>query len=167
GDAPGYSTIFARLFAGDTAAGQRTVTAMAYSVCDADPRTLDERRTDAFSALMHGITTLACQCGTSDCHAAANPRPLRDITVFAITDQTTRTDKPAPATEEEAAAERPSNAPSEAPSEPQSEAPSEAPSEDATEAEPATDEQAAAARSSMGASTTVARSRPAYLFGSG
>ena len=127
GDAPGFSTIFARLFAGDTAAGQRTVTAMAYSVCDADPRTLDERRTDAFSALMHGITTLACQCGTSDCHAAANPRPLRDITVFAITDQTTRTGKPAPAT----------------------------------------DEQAAAARSSMGASTTVARSRPAYLFGSG
>lgn len=167
GDAPGFSTIFARLFAGDTAAGQRTVTAMAYSVCDADPRTLDERRTDAFSALMHGITTLACLCGTSDCHAAANPRPLRDITVFAITDQTTRTDKPAPATEEEAAAERPSNAPSEAPSEPQSEAPSEAPSEDATEAEPATDEQAAAARSSRGASTTVARSRPAYLFGSG
>ncbi|MDA2895526.1 DUF222 domain-containing protein, partial [Mycolicibacterium sp. BiH015] len=92
GDAPGFSTIVARLFACDTAAAERTVTAMAYSVCDADPRTPDERRHDAFSALMHGITTLACQCGTSDCHAAAHPRPLRDITVFAITDQTTSTD---------------------------------------------------------------------------
>lgn len=89
GDAPGLSTIVARLFAGDTAAGERTVTSMAYSVCEADPRSIEERRMDAFSALMHGVTTLACLCGAPDCEATTNPRPLRDITVFAITDQTT------------------------------------------------------------------------------
>ncbi|WP_156448635.1 DUF222 domain-containing protein, partial [Mycobacterium sp. NAZ190054] len=42
GDAPGFTTVWARLFDGDAAAGERTLTAMAYSVCDADPRTLDD-----------------------------------------------------------------------------------------------------------------------------
>lgn len=153
GDAPGYSTIFARLFASDTAAGERTVTAMAYSVCEADPRTLEERRKDAFSALMHGITTLACQCGTSDCHAATNPRPLRDITVFAITDQTTRTAEPQAATgpqdDEDSSAE------------------AEAPSDVVTQTRPTGEEGASTARPSRRTTPTAAKSRPAYLFGSG
>ncbi|MDG4664061.1 HNH endonuclease signature motif containing protein [Mycobacterium sp. 236(2023)] len=89
GDAPGFSTIYARLFAADTAAAERTITAMAYSVCDADPRTLADRRNDAFTALMHGNLTLACHCNTPDCEAATNPTPLRDITLYAITDNTT------------------------------------------------------------------------------
>ncbi|MBV5242084.1 HNH endonuclease [Mycolicibacterium sp. PAM1] len=89
GDAPGYTTVWARMFAGDAAAGQRTLTAMAYSVCDNDPRTLDERRNDALTALFHGITTLACRCGHTDCDAATNPRPPRELTVYALTDQTT------------------------------------------------------------------------------
>ncbi|WP_036367748.1 hypothetical protein [Mycolicibacterium austroafricanum] len=52
-------------------------------------RTLDERRNDAHTALLTGITTLACQCGNPDRHASTNPRPLRDITVYALTDHTT------------------------------------------------------------------------------
>ncbi|WP_159426373.1 DUF222 domain-containing protein, partial [Mycolicibacterium vaccae] len=39
GDAPGFTTVWTRMFDGDAAAGKRTLTAMAYSVCDADPRT--------------------------------------------------------------------------------------------------------------------------------
>ncbi|MBV5245327.1 HNH endonuclease [Mycolicibacterium sp. PAM1] len=89
GDAPGYTTVWARMFAGDAAAGHRTLTTMAYSVCDNDPRTLDERRNDALTALFHGITTLACRCGHTDCDAATNPRPPRELTVYALTDQTT------------------------------------------------------------------------------
>lgn len=89
-DASGVTSVQARMFSCDAAAGERTLLAMAYSVCEADPRNLDERRNDAFTALMSGVTTLACQCGIPDCEAAASPRPLRDITVFAITDQTTR-----------------------------------------------------------------------------
>ncbi|QRZ07449.1 DUF222 domain-containing protein, partial [Mycolicibacterium austroafricanum] len=88
GDAPGFTTVWARMFDGDAAAGDRTLTAMAYSVCDADPRAIDERRKDALAALFHGITTLACRCGDSDCEAATNPRPVREITVYALTDHT-------------------------------------------------------------------------------
>ncbi|MFB1295419.1 DUF222 domain-containing protein [Mycobacterium sp. pW049] len=90
-DAPGFTSVQARMFACDAAAGERTLLTMAYSVCEADPRSLDDRRNDAFTALLSGVTTLACQCGNPDCEAAANPKPLRDITVFVVTDQTTPT----------------------------------------------------------------------------
>lgn len=88
GDAPGFTTVWARMFDGDAAAGERTLTAMAYSVCDADPRTLDDRRKDALAALFHGITTLACRCGNGDCEAATNPRPVHEVIVYALTDHT-------------------------------------------------------------------------------
>ncbi|BBY73382.1 HNH endonuclease [Mycolicibacterium parafortuitum] len=89
-DAPGFTTIWSRVFDGDAAAGWRTLTAMAYSVCDADPRTLDQRRKDAWAALLHGITSLACRCGNTDCEAAVNPRPVPEVIVYALTDQTAK-----------------------------------------------------------------------------
>ncbi len=141
-DAPGYTSVWARMFACDAAAGEHTLLAMAYSVCEADPRTLDERRNDAFTALMSGITTLACQCGMPDCEAATNPRPLRDITIYAITDQTTPTDHtPAPTTEQH-------DEPHQGPSTP--------------EAPPA-----ASVRKSRRTPQALRHSRPGYLFGSG
>ncbi|MDA2895540.1 hypothetical protein PDG61_31870, partial [Mycolicibacterium sp. BiH015] len=106
-------------------------------------------------------------------HAAAHPRPLRDITVFAITDQTTSTDQPAPTTEprEQAAPEAKPEAPPEAPEPeappeaPEPEAPPEAPTKDVTEAETVTEarEEAGSAREKKAA----ARGRAGYLFGSG
>ncbi|ADT97306.1 HNH endonuclease signature motif containing protein [Mycolicibacterium gilvum] len=102
GDAPGFTTVWARMFAGDAAAGHRTLTTMAYSVCDNDPRSLDERRNDALTALFHGITTLACRCGHTDCDAATNPRPPRELTVYALTDQTTANAEETTATDADA-----------------------------------------------------------------
>ncbi|WP_349269228.1 HNH endonuclease [Mycolicibacterium parafortuitum] len=96
-DAPGFTTIWSRVFDGDAAAGWRTLTAMAYSVCDADPRTLDQRRKDAWAALLHGITSLACRCGNTDCEAAVNPRPVPEVIVYALTDHTTTNTEPAAA----------------------------------------------------------------------
>ncbi|SRX81328.1 HNH endonuclease signature motif containing protein [Mycolicibacterium parafortuitum] len=94
-DAPGFTTIWSRVFDGDAAAGWRTLTAMAYSVCDGDPRTLAERRMDAWTALLHGITSLACRCGNNDCEAATNPRPVPETIIYALTDHTTTTTEPA------------------------------------------------------------------------
>ncbi|PQD98230.1 HNH endonuclease, partial [Mycobacterium sp. EPG1] len=94
-DAPGFTTIWSRVFDGDAAAGWRTLTAMAYSVCDADPRTLDQRRKDAWAALLHGITSLACRCGNNECEAAVNPRPVPEVIVYALTDHTTTNTEPA------------------------------------------------------------------------
>ncbi|WP_110782057.1 HNH endonuclease signature motif containing protein, partial [Mycolicibacterium parafortuitum] len=90
-DAPGFTTIWSRVFDGDAAAGWRTLTAMAYSVCDGDPRTLAERRIDAWTALLHGITSLACRCGNNDCEAATTPRPVPETIIYALTDHTTNT----------------------------------------------------------------------------
>ena len=44
--------------------------AMARAVCEADPRTLDQRRADALGAIGHGAARLVCGCERPDCAAA-------------------------------------------------------------------------------------------------
>jgi hypothetical protein len=43
---------------------------MARAVCEADPRTLEQRRADALGALAHGGDRLGCLCDNPDCAAA-------------------------------------------------------------------------------------------------
>ena len=43
---------------------------MAGAVCEADPRTLEQRRADALGALGHGADRLSCGCTNPDCAAA-------------------------------------------------------------------------------------------------
>jgi len=59
---------------------------MARSVCEADPRTADERRADALRpAVDH--TDLACQCGDPDCATAqADTRPAKTAVVYVLAD---------------------------------------------------------------------------------
>ena len=61
----GASTIEAVLFDHDAATLDKRLDMMARGVCDADPRTLDQRRADAFGAFAAGAERLACACGTS------------------------------------------------------------------------------------------------------
>ncbi|HXO13880.1 MAG TPA: HNH endonuclease signature motif containing protein [Mycobacterium sp.] len=49
----------------------RRLNEMADTVCEADPRTREQRRADALGALAGGADRLACGCGSADCHAAA------------------------------------------------------------------------------------------------
>ncbi len=88
-DAPGYTSVWARMLTSDAATAERVLTELAYSVCDNDPRTITERRNDAYAALLAGIPTLACHCDTTDCEATTRPRPHRDTTIYVITDTTT------------------------------------------------------------------------------
>jgi Domain of unknown function (DUF222) len=60
----------ARLYAPDAAVLKQRVEEMARGVCDEDPRTLGERRSDALTAMAAGIHELACECGNTDCPAA-------------------------------------------------------------------------------------------------
>ncbi|MGY4648278.1 HNH endonuclease signature motif containing protein [Mycobacterium sp. URHB0021] len=58
---------------------------LAATVCDADPRTADQRRSDAVGALAAGADRLDCQCGQDNCPAggkAAGP-----VVIHVITDQ--------------------------------------------------------------------------------
>jgi hypothetical protein len=66
----GLSWIDGTLFSHDAAALDQRLDAMARAVCDADPRTLEQRRADALGALAHGGDRLVCGCGHPQCAAA-------------------------------------------------------------------------------------------------
>ena len=51
GDASGVRSIWGRLYAHDAAALDTRLDAMARTVCDGDPRDIDQRRSDALGAL--------------------------------------------------------------------------------------------------------------------
>jgi len=53
----------------------RRLSALAHTVCEDDPRTVEQRRADALGALAAGHTVLACACGSSECGAAGKESP--------------------------------------------------------------------------------------------
>jgi hypothetical protein len=71
----GVSYVEGKLFSHDAAALDKRLDAMARFVCDADPRTVEQRRADALGALAQGGDRLACLCGGADCVAASEAEP--------------------------------------------------------------------------------------------
>ena len=67
--AGGTTALWGVLYATDSRALDRRLTEMAYTVCGADPRTIDQRRADALGALACGQQSLTCACGGADCEA--------------------------------------------------------------------------------------------------
>jgi hypothetical protein len=65
----GLAWIEGTLCSTDAAALDGRLDAMARAVCEADPRTFEQRRADALGALAHGSDRLACGCGDPDCAA--------------------------------------------------------------------------------------------------
>jgi len=94
-DGSGMATVLATLFATDAKAFDARLDALARTVCPADPRTLDQRRADAYGAMCHRNDRLACLCGTEDCTAAQNP-PATGVVVYVIASQETLEERPAP-----------------------------------------------------------------------
>jgi hypothetical protein len=70
-DEAGYTTMWARLYAPDGEVIKARMQELACSVCDDDPRTIGERRSDALTAMAAGMDVLACGCGNTECAAAA------------------------------------------------------------------------------------------------
>ncbi|HEX9832464.1 MAG TPA: DUF222 domain-containing protein, partial [Mycobacterium sp.] len=86
----GTADIEGHLLATDAEALDQRLEAMAGAVCQADPRTLDQRRADALGALAHGGDRLVCGCGNPDC-AGAGTQPSA-VLVHVITDQESLSD---------------------------------------------------------------------------
>ncbi len=82
------ATLWATLFAHDAKALDHRVDAMARGTCDGDPRTLDQRRSDALGAFARGADRLACMCGAADCEAATATVPNPSV-VFVVTNDDT------------------------------------------------------------------------------
>ena len=89
-DPPGYTSLWARLFSADAALDDKCVQEMAYSVCDRDPRSAEERRADALSALIQQ-TTISCLCGDADCQATRGNPPDKNTVIYIVADHDTIT----------------------------------------------------------------------------
>ena len=73
-DDPAETTsVWGRLLSTDAAVLKRRVAAMVASVCDEDPRSMGERRSDAVGAIAAGHDRLACKCGSERCAADSAP----------------------------------------------------------------------------------------------
>jgi len=70
-DEAGFTSMWARLYAPDAVVLEQRVEQMARGVCEDDPRTLGERRSESLAAIAAGIHELACQCGSTECPTAA------------------------------------------------------------------------------------------------
>ena len=91
----GMACVSANVFAADGHALEQRLDALAATVCEADPRTKQQRRADAMGALAAGADRLGCQCGESDCPAggkAAAPVVIHLVAEQATIDGTS--DKP-------------------------------------------------------------------------
>jgi hypothetical protein len=76
-----------RLSTTDAVIVEQRVAAMASGVCPDDPRTLEQRRADAFGAMGTGALHLACRCGDPNCPAAIDDGRGSSFLVHAIADQ--------------------------------------------------------------------------------
>jgi hypothetical protein len=64
----------------------RRLDELAGTVCDADPRTRQQRRADAMGALAAGADRLVCACGSSGC-AAATRASGRNVVIHVVAEQ--------------------------------------------------------------------------------
>jgi hypothetical protein len=80
----------ALLYAADGDAIDKRLDAMSATVCDADPRNRDQRRSDALAAIMNGQPQLACRCGAPDCEAAE--RRAANVVVHIVANEDALTD---------------------------------------------------------------------------
>jgi hypothetical protein len=84
----GVAEIAGHLLAPHAHALNTRLDALAATVCAHDPRSRDERRADAISALVAGADRLACGCGRPDCAAGARPA-ASPVLIHVIAEQAT------------------------------------------------------------------------------
>lgn len=87
-DEAGVAAVWGTLLATDAEVLKQKVTAIAATVCDHDPRSAGERRSDAAGAALNGLDHLICRCGSPSCPAAARPAPASPVVITVIADQT-------------------------------------------------------------------------------
>jgi hypothetical protein len=86
-DATGTAAVFGRLLGPDAALLKQRVAAMARGVCQDDPRTLAQRRSDALGALGAGSVVLSCACANPDCPAVVDDGRASSIVIHVIAEQ--------------------------------------------------------------------------------
>ncbi len=70
--------------------------ALAATVCVNDPRSTDQRRSDACGALARGEAGLTCQCGHPDCAPGVQRRAAQSAVIHVLAEQATLNGGPKP-----------------------------------------------------------------------
>lgn len=87
-DEAGTTTVRGRLTATDAAVWREKIATMVAGVCEDDPRTPAERRSDAAGALADGNEHLPCACGSPTCPVnTQNPPPRSSVVIHVVADQ--------------------------------------------------------------------------------
>jgi hypothetical protein len=92
----GMPPVCANIFAADGRAFEQRLDALAATVCDADPRTKQQRRADVMGAMAAGADRLGCQCGKPHCPAGGKAHAVQ-VVLHLVADQATidgTSDKP-------------------------------------------------------------------------
>lgn len=84
----GLAGVWAQLHAADGAALDQKLDALANTVCRSDPRTKMQRRADALAALVAGLDTMRCECGSPDC-VGGQQRPAANVVIHMLAEQAT------------------------------------------------------------------------------
>ncbi|MGE2832390.1 DUF222 domain-containing protein [Mycobacterium sp. SMC-4] len=95
-DRAGTVSIYGRLATTDAALANQRFAAMITAVCEDDPRTMDQRRADAFGALAAGSAHLACRCGNPACSAALDDGRATSFVVNVVAEQQSLDQPPDP-----------------------------------------------------------------------
>lgn len=89
-DGSGITEVYGQLATPDAALLATRLAMMIASVCEFDPRTLDQKRADSVGAIATGSMVLACRCGRPDCAAAkVDDGRASSIVVTVIADHAT------------------------------------------------------------------------------
>ncbi|MDG4667501.1 HNH endonuclease signature motif containing protein [Mycobacterium sp. 236(2023)] len=88
-DVPGVAALTGSLDAGDAAALDQRLDALAATVCPKDPRTHNNRRAAATGALGRGESSLACQCGSPDCPATVVGESAANVVIHILAERAT------------------------------------------------------------------------------
>ncbi len=85
----GLAEIWGDVRTPDALAFDQRLDELAATVCSADPRTKEQRRADALSALAARAMTMACECGSPDCPAAGGDAPIGAVMIHVMAEQAT------------------------------------------------------------------------------
>ena len=89
----GLASLWATLFAHDARALDARLDALAETVCPADPRTTDQRRSDAIGAMAVGADGLSCLCADDDCPAGQSDPVGNGTVVYVVVNDDTLDDR--------------------------------------------------------------------------
>jgi hypothetical protein len=87
-DGSGMATMFGTLFATDAKAYEKRLKLLASTVCQNDPRTVEQRRADAVHSITHALDYLPCLCGNDDCPGPTTPAKGNAVVYVVVNEDT-------------------------------------------------------------------------------